>query len=129
MSILRIPKGAKIIYIKEINMNKNKQKEDLGQRLVKGVREIKAGKGKRYIVELPEETQRRKLLDLIGATTGILGAILVGLLHWSGYVLFMVCNGCYGVLGGLQKNWGLVALSIILFIIDIYFFLAWTHLI
>ncbi len=67
------------------------------------------------------------LLDIIGCCTGILGAILVGRLNKYGYVGFMVCNTAYFILGLLQGYYGLVLVSIVMFIIDVYYYKKWME--
>lgn len=67
------------------------------------------------------------ILDIIGATTGISGAILVGKKHYMGYVLFAISNTCYGTLGIIEGHIGLVALSIVAIAIDIYFWRKWKQ--
>lgn len=65
------------------------------------------------------------LLDIIGATTGISGAILVGKKHYLGYALFAISNTCYGILGIIEGHIGLLALSTVAIVIDIYFWRKW----
>lgn len=65
------------------------------------------------------------ILDIIGATFGIIGAILVMYKMKSGYITFGICNLAYMLLGILQGTYGLVVLSLILIIIDVCAYIKW----
>ncbi len=67
------------------------------------------------------------ILDILGCISGILGAILVGRINKTGYLAFMSCNISYGTLGIIQGYWGLLLVSIVMFIIDIYYYYRWSR--
>ena len=66
-----------------------------------------------------------QVLDILGSITGILGAILVGKKKYQGYALFLLCNLCYGILGYIEGHIGLVCVSIVMALIDIYYWRQW----
>jgi nicotinamide riboside transporter PnuC len=65
------------------------------------------------------------LIDIFGALCGIFGAIFVGQLKSKGYVLFMLCNISYFTLGLMQGFYGLVVVSVVMFVIDVIYFIKW----
>ncbi len=67
-----------------------------------------------------------QVLDIIGCMSGIYGAILVGQINKYGYVGFMLCNLAYGTLGLIEGHYGLVGVSIVMFIIDCYYYIKWS---
>lgn len=64
-------------------------------------------------------------LDIIGAISGIIGAILVMHLKKNGYICFGICNIAYGTLGFIEGHYGLVIVSIVMFIIDVIGYIKW----
>lgn len=67
------------------------------------------------------------ILDVIGCISGIIGAILVGRVNKLGYIFFMSCNTAYFALGLLQGYYGLVLVSVVMFGIDVYYYIKWKH--
>ncbi len=67
------------------------------------------------------------LLDKVGGISGVLGAVLVGQIKKSGYLWFMVCNLAFGTMGYLQGSWGLIIVSVVSFVIDVYFYYKWKE--
>lgn len=68
-----------------------------------------------------------QLLDIVGSTSGIIGATLVMKMNRYGYLSLIVCNLSYGILGYMQHNYGLVLVSIVMFIIDILGWIEWSR--
>lgn len=65
------------------------------------------------------------ILDKIGCIAGVIGAILVAKIKKNGYLWFMLCNLAFGILGYMQDNWGLVVVSIVMFVIDVWAYFKW----
>jgi len=67
------------------------------------------------------------ILDWSGFLLGCTGVILVGQIRKFGYVLLLITNICYGVLGLLQGNYGLLSVSADMGAIDIYYWIKWRN--